>query len=146
MVLEAQTNRPRARPAVIGAILSSILAIVAGLYVLFAPLAIAPAGTAERTHSAQFWESLELTVDAADFSPAEPPDFEAIEAKCIEFFPRVHPSVVGVLSPSAAALPRSGAHRRGGSGVVISANGLVLSQFHVTHLVDDDGVLDVTQR
>lgn len=141
MTLEVQTTRPRLRPAAIGAILLAILAIVAVGYWLSASLAIAPAGTAERTYSVQFWESVEPTVDAADFSPDEVPDFEIIEAKCIELTPKVQPAVVGVFSPSAAVLPRSGPHLAGASGVVISADGLVLSQFHVSHAHHGD-VLD----
>lgn len=125
----------------IGAILTAFLAIAAVLYALSASLAISPAGAAEKNYSAQFWESVEPTVDASDFSPGEPPDFDVIEAKCIELAPKVQPAVVGVFSPSAAALPRSGPHLAGASGVVISADGLVLSQFHVSHAQHGD-VLD----
>ncbi len=144
MVLEVRSNRPRARRVVIGAILAAICAVAALFYLWATSLAIVPAGEADRAHSTQFWESVEPTVNAADFSPAEPPDFNTIEAKCIELAPKAQPAVVGVLSPSAATLPRSGPHLPGASGVVISADGLVLSQFHVSHACVGD-VLDFTK-
>ena len=100
---------------------------------------------AARTGSAEIWQLLEPTVDAADLPPGEPPDFNAIEAKCVELAPLAQSSVVGVLSPSAAALPRSRRHLAGASGVVISADGLVFSQFHVTHVLDG-AVLDFNIR
>ena len=134
MALEQRSNRLPARRAVAVAIVSAIFVIVAILYSFSLSRRFGQTGSAARTGSAEFWRSLEPTVDAADLSPGEPPDFNAIEAKCVELAPQVQSSVVGVLSPSAAALPRSSRHLAGASGIVISADGLVLSQFHVTHV------------
>lgn len=126
-------NGPRARLAMIGAILSAIAVV---LFVSFKSSEIQSAGTAERTHSIQFWQAHEVTAKDADFVPAEPAAFTAIEAKCIEIAPKLQPAVVGVFSPSSGVLPRTGPHLDvAASGVVISADGLVLSQFHVSHAI-----------
>src|SRR5438874_8579151 len=50
----------------------------------------------------------------------------------------VQPAVVAVKNPESAALPRSGRHERSGSGVIITADGLVLSQAHVSHVFGHD--------
>jgi serine protease Do len=47
-----------------------------------------------------------------------------IEARCIELIPKVRAAVVGIISPS----------NRRASGVILTPDGLVLSQLHVTHM------------
>ncbi len=49
----------------------------------------------------------------------------------------------GAKLPSKAAPPRPNKHAGGGSGVIITADGLVLSQMHVSHM--RDGVRDFTK-
>ncbi len=61
-------------------------------------------------------------------------ELRRIESRCVELAPKVQPAVVGVLSPSKAARPRPNKHAGGGSGVIITADGLVLSQMHVSHM------------
>ena len=61
-------------------------------------------------------------------------DLERIEAQCIELVAKLRPAVVGVLSPSKASRPRSKRHAGGAAGVLINADGLVLSQLHVSHM------------
>lgn len=80
----------------------------------------------------------------ADDGPPAAADLQQlrrIEARCVELLPRIRPAVVGVISPSKAALPRDGL-ARGGSGVIISPDGLVLSQMHVSHTRADAGDLN----
>ena len=55
------------------------------------------------------------------------------EARCVELAAKLQGAVVGVLKPSEATEPLSGKHAGGGSGVIISPDGLVLSAMHVTH-------------
>ena len=71
--------------------------------------------------------------------PAEPPtpstseldEFRRIELRCVELVRRVQPAIVGVISPSQAARPRRGQVAAGG---IITADGLILSQLHVSHM------------
>jgi len=74
---------------------------------------------------------------------AAPSEFQRLESRCVALVPKLQPAVVGVLSPSKAARPRQRKHAGGGSGVIITADGLVLSQMHVSHM--RDGVNDFTK-
>src|ERR1700677_4263829 len=71
-----------------------------------------------------------------DVVPAAPDltELRRIESRCVELVPKLRPAVVGVMSPSKAARKRPDKHTGGGSGVIITADGLVLSQMHVSHM------------
>jgi S1-C subfamily serine protease len=82
---------------------------------------------------------------APDIAPPAPDlaELRGIEARAIDVTAKVRPAVVGVLSPSKAARPRPRHHTGGGSGIIVSADGLVLTQLHVSHM--RDGVRDFTK-
>src|SRR5262245_30744583 len=86
-----------------------------------------------------------LVLSTSDVAPPAPDmaGLRRVESRCVELASKVRPAVVGVLSPSKAARPRPKKHAGGGSGVIITADGLVLSQMHVSHL--RDGVRDFTK-
>lgn len=81
-------------------------------------------------------EPVQAKVESNSQAPSTPvlSEFPRIETRCVELVRKVQPAVVGVLCPSKASLPRSKRHTGGGSGVIITADGLVLSQMHVSHL------------
>jgi len=83
--------------------------------------------------------------------PDEPPAGQAaastrakalpeLEKQILRVISLVRPAVVAVKNPESALLPRSDRHERSGSGVIISPEGLVLSQAHVSHVLKNDGL------
>jgi serine protease Do len=73
------------------------------------------------------------TASPQDLLPTQRTELQRIEARCVKVVRKVQPTVVGVISPSQASRPRPKRHARGASGVIITADGLVLSQMHVSH-------------
>lgn len=70
-------------------------------------------------------------------TPQDLDELRRLEGQCIDVVAKVQPAVVGVMAPSKASLPKTSPHARGASGVIITAEGLVLSQWHVSHLRAD---------
>ncbi|MEK7216915.1 MAG: serine protease, partial [Chloroflexota bacterium] len=64
----------------------------------------------------------------------------------MELVHKVRPAIVGVMSPSQAALPRRGRYAPGASGVIITPDGLVLSQLHISHRRPEDTDFSVLDR
>ncbi|VTR92877.1 peptidase s1 and s6 chymotrypsin hap : Peptidase S1 and S6 chymotrypsin/Hap OS=Akkermansia muciniphila CAG:154 GN=BN502_00546 PE=4 SV=1: Trypsin_2: Trypsin_2: PDZ_2 [Gemmata massiliana] len=85
----------------------------------------------------------------AENSQPTPPDLEAlqkVEQQAIATARKVGPAVVTVLSPAGAERRRQGRYWKSGSGVLISPDGLVLSQLHVSHLGPDGDDFSITHR
>ncbi len=60
-------------------------------------------------------------------------DLRHVEDRFIQAKKLVQSAVVGVLSPSEASLPRQETHSLGGTGVIITADGLVLTKLTISH-------------
>ena len=57
-----------------------------------------------------------------------------IEARAIEAIRKVQPAIVGVMSPEEASKPPRKPHAWGGSGIIISSRGIVLSRASISHM------------
>lgn len=75
--------------------------------------------------------------------PVDIPALEALEAKFRRVAEAVRPAVVAVMNPEEAKRLRGGRYAEGASGVIISPEGLVLTQWHVSHAaLTPSGILD----
>jgi serine protease Do len=84
---------------------------------------------------AQEWHPQAIAAEAADPRSLQERIYRTIKA--------VQPTVVAVKNPKQAAEARPARHESGGSGVIITPEGLVLSQYHVSHRgMGDDSNLD----
>lgn len=88
-----------------------------------------------RRHVADTQEE-SLTDHRADITPVPdlPADLGALQERIQKASRTALPAVVGVQHPGEARQKRTPRHEPGGSGVIISADGLVLSSRHVSHL------------
>jgi S1-C subfamily serine protease len=75
---------------------------------------------------------------AAKDEPLRPADLKRLEEKVRRAAATAGPSVVAVLNPEEGALRPRGRHQPGASGVVITSDGLVMSQWHVSHRRSDE--------
>lgn len=72
--------------------------------------------------------------------PVSSADLERLEEKFRRVATALRPTVVGVMSPTEALQVKKGRHYPGASGVIIRPDGLVLSQWHVSHAKGDRNV------
>jgi serine protease Do len=65
--------------------------------------------------------------------PAALAELQVLQERICRAVRAVQPAVVAVKNPKQTAMARAARHESGGSGVIITPGGLVLSQYHVSH-------------